>query len=50
MIEGLSLVAACKIAALALFVPLYLGALGYAYWKPNKARFEAYARIPLSED
>lgn len=43
------LIVACKIAALAFFMPLYLGALAYALWG-SRDRFAAAAAIPLSED
>jgi cbb3-type cytochrome oxidase subunit 3 len=44
------LIAWSKIAAMAIFLPLYLGFLAYVFWKPNRARLEALARIPLQDD
>lgn len=39
-----------KIVSMSIFVPIYVGALVYAFWKPNRQRFEAYAALPLRDD
>jgi cbb3-type cytochrome oxidase subunit 3 len=44
------LVVATKVASLAIFLPIYVGALVYAFWKPNQPRFERYARLALHDD
>ncbi len=41
---------ASKLAALAIFVPIYLGALAYALWPANREAFAAYAAIPVEAD
>lgn len=45
-----SLITLSKIVSLAIFVPIYTGAVVYAFWKPNKAKFDHYATIPFQED
>ncbi len=32
------------------FVALFLAVLAYAFWPRNRERFDAAARLPLSED
>jgi cytochrome c oxidase cbb3-type subunit 4 len=39
-----------QIAALLLFVALFIGVLVYAFWPGNKKRFEQDAEIPLRRD
>jgi cytochrome c oxidase cbb3-type subunit 4 len=39
-----------QIAALLLFVALFIGVLIYAFWPGNKKRFEQAARVPLEKD
>jgi cytochrome c oxidase cbb3-type subunit 4 len=39
-----------QIAALLLFVALFIGVLIYAFWPGNKMRFEQAARVPLEKD
>ncbi|MDB5100319.1 MAG: hypothetical protein JWM80_4740 [Cyanobacteria bacterium RYN_339] len=39
-----------KLVSLAIFAPIYVGALVYACWKPNRQRFERLAELPLLED
>jgi cbb3-type cytochrome oxidase subunit 3 len=39
-----------KLVSLAIFAPIYVGACIYAYWKPNRARFERLSELPLLED
>jgi cbb3-type cytochrome oxidase subunit 3 len=46
----LSLIAWSKIVALAIFFPIYLGALAYVFFGPDKATFARYASIPLQDD
>jgi cbb3-type cytochrome oxidase subunit 3 len=46
----LSLIAWSKIVALAIFFPIYLGALAYVFFGPDRATFERYARIPMHDD
>ena len=43
-------IVASKLVALAIFFPVYLGALVYAMRGANQARFTAYAAIPLHDD
>ena len=38
-----TLVMASKLAALGIFLPLYVGFLVYAYWGPNREKLQAYA-------
>lgn len=45
-----SLVVTTKIVAMCIFFPIYMGAVVYAFWRPNRARFEGYAQIPLQDD
>ena len=42
-------IVASKVVSLAIFFPIYLGALAYA-WRTPRARFAAYAAIPLEDD
>jgi cytochrome c oxidase cbb3-type subunit 4 len=39
-----------QVAALLLFVALFIGVLIYAFWPGNKKRFEDAARLPLEKD
>jgi len=39
-----------QVAALLLFVALFVGVLIYAFWPGNKKRFEAAAKLPLEKD
>ena len=39
-----------QIAALLLFIALFIGVLIYAFWPGNKKRFEEAARLPLEKD
>jgi cytochrome c oxidase cbb3-type subunit 4 len=39
-----------QVAALLLFVALFIGVLIYAFWPRNKKRFEEAARLPLERD
>ena len=39
-----------QVAALSLFVALFIGVLIYAFWPGNKKRFEQAARLPLEKD
>ena len=39
-----------QVAALLLFVALFIGVLVYAFWPGNKKRFEEAARLPLEKD
>lgn len=39
-----------KLISLAIFVPVYIGAIIYAFWKPNQASFDRMASLPLLED
>ncbi|HSD93514.1 MAG TPA: cbb3-type cytochrome c oxidase subunit 3 [Methyloceanibacter sp.] len=39
-----------QVAALLLFVALFIGVLVYAFWPGNKKRFEDAARLPLEKD
>ncbi len=39
-----------QIAALLLFIALFIGVLIYAFWPGNKKRFEDAARLPLEKD
>jgi cytochrome c oxidase cbb3-type subunit 4 len=39
-----------QVAALLLFVALFIGVLIYAFWPGNKKRFEEAARLPLEKD
>ena len=39
-----------QVAALLLFVALFIGVLFYAFWPGNKKRFEQAARVPLEKD
>ena len=39
-----------QVAALLLFVALFIGVLVYAFWPGNKKRFEEAARLPLEQD
>ena len=39
-----------QVAALLLFVALFIGVLIYAFWPGNKKRFEQAARVPLEKD
>jgi cytochrome c oxidase cbb3-type subunit IV len=39
-----------QVAALLLFVGLFVGMLIYAFWPGNKKRFEEAARLPLEKD
>ena len=42
-----ALITASKLLSLAIFFPIYVGAVAYAYWGPNRAAMEAHGRIPL---
>ena len=44
-----SLITACKLLSLAIFFPIYLGALAYAFGAQSHT-MDAYARIPLTEE
>jgi cbb3-type cytochrome oxidase subunit 3 len=44
------LIVASKVVALLMFMPIFIGTTIWAYWPSNKARFDAYARIPLQDD
>ena len=46
----LDTVAWSKIASMAIFLPIYLGALAYVFHRPNRERLEAHAQIPLLDD
>jgi len=39
-----------QVAALLLFVALFIGVLIYAFWPGNKKRFEEASRLPLQKD
>jgi cytochrome c oxidase cbb3-type subunit 4 len=39
-----------QVAALLLFVVLFVGVLVYAFWPGNKKQFEEDAKIPLRHD
>lgn len=39
-----------QIAALLLFIALFIGVLIYVFWPGNKKRFEEAARLPLEKD
>jgi cbb3-type cytochrome oxidase subunit 3 len=39
-----------KLVSIAIFLPIYIGALIYAFWGPNKQRFDDYAALALRED
>jgi cytochrome c oxidase cbb3-type subunit 4 len=39
-----------QIAALILFIALFVGVLVYAFWPGNKKRFQRAARLPLEKD
>jgi cytochrome c oxidase cbb3-type subunit 4 len=39
-----------QVAALLLFIALFIGVLVYAFWPGNKKRFEEAARLPLEKD
>jgi len=39
-----------QVAALLLFVALFVCVLIYAFWPGNKRRFEQAARLPLEKD
>lgn len=45
-----SLITLSKIVSLCIFFPIYLGALAYVFWKPNKPKFDSYAQIPFQDD
>ena len=45
-----SVASVTQIAALVLFVALFLGVLIYAFWPGNKKTFEEAANIPLEQD
>jgi len=39
-----------QIAALLLFIALFIGVLIYVFWPGNKKRFDEAARLPLEDD
>lgn len=39
-----------KIVSMAIFLPIYVGFVAYVFYKPNKAKLEAQAQIPLLDD
>ena len=39
-----------QIAALLLFIAVFVGVLIYAFWPGNKKRFEKAARLPLEKE
>jgi cytochrome c oxidase cbb3-type subunit 4 len=39
-----------QVAALLLFIAMFLGVLIYTFWPGNKKRFERAARLPLEQD
>lgn len=39
-----------QVAALVLFVALFIGVLVYAFWPGNKKQFEEAAQLPLEKD
>lgn len=45
-----TLITASKLISLLIFFPIFVGAVVYAYWGPNKAAMEAYGRIPLDDE
>lgn len=45
-----TMLAASKIVSLLIFLPFFVGVVGWAYSRKNKERFDAYARLPLEED
>lgn len=45
-----SLIMLTKTTSLVIFFVIYIGALAYVFWKPNKGKFESYGRIPFLED
>ena len=45
-----TLIMSSKVVSLFIFFPIFLGAVVYAYWGPNKAAMEAYGRIPFQDD
>lgn len=45
-----TLITASKLTSLLIFFPIFVGAVIYAYWGPNKAKMEAYGQIPFQED
>jgi len=50
MLFDADLIVLSKIISLLIFVPIFVGACIYAYWKPNRARFERLSELPLLED
>lgn len=45
-----TLAAFAQTGGLVYFVILFAAAAAYAFWPRNRARFDAAARMPLSED
>jgi cytochrome c oxidase cbb3-type subunit 4 len=39
-----------QIAALLLFIALFIGVLVYVFWPGNKKRFDEAAKLPLEND
>jgi cytochrome c oxidase cbb3-type subunit 4 len=39
-----------QVAALLLFIAMFLAVLIYTFWPGNKKRFERAARLPLEQD
>ncbi|MEE9590365.1 MAG: cbb3-type cytochrome c oxidase subunit 3 [Hyphomicrobiaceae bacterium] len=39
-----------QVAALLLFIALFVGVLVYTFWPGNKARFDRASRLPLEQD
>ena len=39
-----------QIAALILFIGLFIGVLGYVFWPANRSRFDRAAQLPLLND
>lgn len=44
-----SLIMVSKIISLGIFFPIYIGALIYACWGPNREAMDAHARIPFED-
>lgn len=38
-----------KLVSLSIFFPIYVGAVAYVCWRPNRDRFTAYAKLPLDD-
>lgn len=45
-----SLLVMSKIVAMCIFFPVYLGFVVYAFWRPNREKFDQYSQIPFQDD